>query len=417
MKWQNKGHEFDELGEIFKKNKDLLFLGDADKAKKMKEYLKFLGANIFIPKINYNCKKFKILNDFRNKNKIIKHINSTNTNIDNKTIIISGDYSNNIEYFLCKLGLKKNINYFISNNDEPTFYDYTSEFVMKYLSIFGIYAYNKVYIPSNNIVTTTVSNLNCTACLNFNPYNRYKKHNNIDNLKKSIDIYFQHVDMVGLLHITGGEPTLYPDLITLLNYINQNYRDKVIDLVMPTNAIKEISDELCQTFKECDMHIQIDNYLEAVPQYEDIYKVNIEKLNKYGVKLDLIPAGAKWHWVEAFPPKHDYSLLSDEQNTKRFDLCGSVFSEIRDGKIYACCYQGFAETAGIVKNYDKDDVFDLYNCNKKELIEFRLKYNNKGFSSFCKSCNGLPPLNKNYIKPALQTKGIIKWDGVYNSIK
>ena len=47
----------------------------------------------------------------------------------------------------------------------------------------------------------------------------------------------------------------------------------------------------------------------------------------------------------------------------------------------------------------------------KELIEFRLKYNTKGFSSFCKSCNGLPPLNKDYIKPALQTKGIIEWEG------
>lgn len=411
MKWKNKGHEFDELGKIFKKNKDLLFLGDIDKAKKMKEWLRFLGAKIFIPTINCNCIKFKFLSYFRNRNKIIKHINSANTNLEGKTIIITGDYSNQIEYFLSKVGLKKNINYFISNNDSNIFYYNQSEFLMKYLSIFGIYAYDKVYLPSNNIVTTTVCNLNCTACLNFNPYNKHKKHNNIEDLKKSIDMYFEYVGTVGLLHITGGEPILYPDLINLLTYINDNYRDKIIDLVMPTNGIKEIPDELCKIFYECNMIIQIDNYLEAVPQYESIVKNNIEKLNKYGVKMDLIPAGVKWNWIEAYPPKYDYSLLSDEENTKRFDLCGSVFSEIRNDKIYACCYQGFAETAGIIKNYDKDDTFDLYNCNKKELIEFRLKYNTKGFSSFCKSCNGLPPLNKDYIKPALQTKGIIEWEG------
>lgn len=411
MKWKNKGHEFDELGKIFKKNKDLLFLGDIDKAKKMKECLNFLGAKIFVPTINYNSIEFKFLNYFRNRNKIIKHINSANTNLEGKTVIIIGDYSNQIEYFLSKLGLKKNINYFISNNDEPTFYDYQSEFLMKYLSIFGVYAYDKVYLPSNNIVTTTVCNLNCTACLNFNPYNKHKKHSNIEDLKKSIDMYFEYVDTVGLLHITGGEPTLYPNLINLLTYINDNYRNKIIDLVMPTNGIKEIPDSLCKIFYDANMIIQIDNYLEAVPQYESIVKNNIEKLNKYGVKMDLLPAGVKWNWIEAYPPKYDYSLLSDEENTKRFDLCGSVFSEIRNDKIYACCYQGFAETAGIIKNYDKDDTFDLSNCNKKELIEFRLKYNTKGFSSFCKSCNGLPPLNKDYIKPALQTKGIIEWEG------
>lgn len=410
MKWKNKGHEFDELGKIFEKNKDLLFLGDIDKAKKMKEWLSFLDAKIFTPKINCDCRKFKFLNYIRNKNKIIKHINSTDTSIEGKTIIIIGDYSNQIEYFLSKIGLKKNINFFISNNESSIFYYCQSEFLMKYLPIFGIYAYDKVYLPSNNIVTTTVCNLNCTACLNFNPYNKHKKHNNIDNLKKSIDTYFKYVDMVGLLHITGGEPTLYPDLVNLLTYINNNYRGKIIDLVMPTNGIREIPDELCKIFYECNMIIQIDNYLEAVPQYENIYNKNIEKLKKFGVKIDLIPAGVKWNWIEAYPPKYDYSLLSDEENIKRFDLCGSVFSEIRNSKIYACCYQGFAETAGIIKNYDETDTFDLSNCNKKELIEFRLKYNTKGFSSFCKSCNGLPPLNKDYIKPALQTKGIIELD-------
>ncbi|MBW5409494.1 hypothetical protein E6A50_03795, partial [Brachyspira hampsonii] len=49
MKWQNKGHEFDEIGNIFKQNKDLLLLGDIDKALKMKECLSFLNANILIP--------------------------------------------------------------------------------------------------------------------------------------------------------------------------------------------------------------------------------------------------------------------------------------------------------------------------------------------------------------------------------
>ncbi|MEI0557277.1 radical SAM protein [Brachyspira intermedia] len=414
MKWINKGHEFDELGKIFEKNKDLLFLGNVEKAKSMKQKLSFLGANIYIPEKTY-IHKNNIIFGFIKDHLIKQHIKSSNTNLNNKTIIITGDYSNTIEQYLTKIGLKKNINYFISNNDQITFYDYQSEFTMKYLSIFSVYAYDKVYLPSNNIVTTSVCNLNCEACLNFNPYNKNKYHNNIDNLKRDIDIYFSNVDMVALLHVTGGEPTLYPQLSDFLKYINNNYRNKIIDLVMPTNGIREITDELCQTFNECNMVIQVDNYLDAVPKYKNIYENNIEKLIKYNVKTDIIPAGERWNWVRAYPPKYDYSKLSDEENTSRFDMCGSYFSEIRNGRIYSCCYNGFAETANIADKLDDGDTFDLEkNSNKKALVEFRLKYNEKGFTSFCKKCNGLPPLNSEYIKPAEQVIGTISWNGEFD---
>lgn len=413
MKWTNKGHEFDEIGKIFEKNKDLLFLGNIEKAMEMKEKLSFLNANIYIPEKSYIFKN-NILYKCINEHNIKRHIKSANTNINNKTIIITGDYSNSIEKYLNKIGLKKNINYFISNNDQITFYDYQSEFIMKYLSIFSVYAYNKIYLPSNNIVTTSICNLNCEACLNFNPYNKNKQHTNIDNLKKDIDTYFQHVDVVGLLHVTGGEPTLYPQLPEFLKYIKNNYKKNIIDLVMPTNAIKAIPDQLCETFSECNMIIQVDNYLDAVPKYQNIYESNIEKLKKYNVKTDIIPAGERWNWVKAYPPKYDYSKLSDEENTKRFDLCGSYFSEIRNGKIYSCCYNGFAETANIIDELDDGDTFNLEgNINKKELVEFRLKYNKKGFTSFCKKCNGLPPLNSEYIKPAEQISGTITWNGKF----
>ena len=406
MKWQNKCHEFDELGKVFQKNKELLFLGNIEKAKKMKKCLSFLGAKIFIPKIEYNNRLF-------DTNNIKKHIESSGTDIENKTIIIFDNFIN-IKKYLLKQKLIENINFFVIKRFYNTYFSDDGEiFTIKYLSIFAIYAYNKVYLHSNNIVTTTVCNLNCKACLNFNPYIKNKHHNSFENLKDDIDIYFKNVDMVGLMHITGGEPSLYPDIIKLLKYINHNYRDKIIDLVMPTNGIREISDELCHTFKECNMIIQVDNYLDMVPKYSDIYNNNIEKLIKYDVKMDIIPAGQKWNWVEAYPPTYDYSVLSDEENTKRFDYCGSIYSEIRDKKIYACCYHGFAETAGIVdKSLEANsDYFELVNnVNKKELIEFRLKYNERGYSNFCKYCNGIYPLNTCFVKAAEQINGIIEWD-------
>ena len=391
MKWQNKGHEFDELGKIFQKNKDLLFLGDIDKAQKMKEWLNFLGANIFIPE-NTNLKDI----DF-----------------NDKTILIFGNHCD-IEEFIIQKGFKKNINYFIilefNTNGFSIFFN---EFTKKYLSIFAVYGYDKVYIGDNNIVTTTVCNLNCKSCLNYEPYIKNKKHKNFDRLKNDIDLYFKHVDMVGLLHITGGEPTLYKEQSKFIKYINDNYRHKIINLVMPTNGTVEIPDELCETFKECNVIVQVDNYLEAVPQHKDIYEKNINKLKNYKINTEIIPAGINWNWCETYPPKYDYSKLPEEELIKRFDYCGCDFSEIRNGGLHVCNYQSYAETAGIVKE-DKDSFFDLSgNVNKKELIEFRFKYNNKGYAEFCKSCNGLYPLNLDNIKAAEQTKGIIEWDGIF----
>lgn len=182
---------------------------------------------------------------------------------------------------------------------------------------------------------------------------------------------------------------------------------------MPTNCMVGISDELCETFKECNVIVQVDNYLEAVPQHKDIYENNIKKLNDYKINTEIIPAGINWNWCETYPPKYDYSKLPEEELIKRFDYCGCDFSEIRNGGLHVCNYQSYAETAGIIEE-DKDSFFDLSgNVNKKELIEFRLKYNNKGYAEFCKSCNGLYPLNLDNIKAAEQTKGIIEWDGIF----
>lgn len=393
MKWQNRGHEFDEIGNIFKQNKDLLFLGDIDKALKMKECLSFLNANILIPAKDA--------------------MDSLDIDILGKTILIFGDYPS-IEQFLISKNLIRDVNYFVIYNFySKYFYDYENSFIMKYLSIFAVYAYDKVYISSNNIITTTVCNLNCTACLNFNPYIKKKQHSDIERLKNDIDIYFNKVDMVSMLHITGGETTLYPHQIELIKYINSNYRNKIIDLVMPTNGIREIPDELLESIKEANMTIQVDNYLDAVPEFENTYRKNLEKLEKYNIKSDIIPAGEFWNWAHVYPPRYDYSKLSDEENSKRYDYCGSVFSEIKNGTISGCCYHSFAETAGIV-DYDENSLFNLKgDINKKELIEFRLKYTKKGYTEFCKRCNGLNPLNKVVVKPAEQYKGLLSWDGTF----
>lgn len=50
------------------------------------------------------------------------------------------------------------------------------------------------------------------------------------------------------------------------------------------------------------------------------------------------------------------------------------------------------------------DYFDLnqQDINKKELMEFMLGFNERGYLEYCKKCNGEPNINKNYVIPGEQ---------------
>ena len=186
MKWTNKGHEFDELGAVFQKNKDILIVSDKCTYEYIKRKVDFLGVNI----LWYDEKKqFGFLNTVKNifKKNIFKC----------KTVIVS----NNEVYkkLILKYKLIPQQNIFLecgfTNN-------YTETNLGVYLSVFAMYVADKVYFPSNSFVCTTKCTLNCKDCLNFAPFDSNKAHCDIERLKSDVDIYFKCVDReIGRAHV------------------------------------------------------------------------------------------------------------------------------------------------------------------------------------------------------------------------
>ena len=132
-KWTNKGHEFDELGNYFRKNKNILILGyDEKKNNKIKEKLKFLAGkvNITAKKVNtflyYLIKYFGIA--FLPKNTII---------------IVEQDSPKILRRLLSHKSVQQNKNLFIQN-----------DFFEKYLSIFAVYVADITYSESQCIIYT-----------------------------------------------------------------------------------------------------------------------------------------------------------------------------------------------------------------------------------------------------------------------
>lgn len=391
-KWTNKGHEFDELGNYFRKNKNILILGyDEKKNNKIKEKLNFLAAkvNITTKKVNtflyYLIKYFGIA--FLPKNTII---------------IVEQDSPKILRRLLSHKSVQQNKNLFFQN-----------DFFEKYLSIFALYVADITYSESQCIILTTHCTLNCKHCLNFNPYIKDKSHNDFEEIKKSIDTYFKAFDYCGLFHLSGGETFMWPHCSELLKYIYNNYKDRYVELGASSNLVVALSDELCQTLHDCQVVLFVDDYTNQIDEKKiEIFNQSLEKLKKHNVNY-AINKGSELRWFSIFPPVADYTKLTENDLACRYDKCGYRNSEIRNGFMNNCNYSGFAQRAGVIEQ-DYSEWYDLntYTKDKKfELIEYRLGYSNKGYTEFCKYCNGYININpNNFVPVGEQVKGTLSWN-------
>lgn len=408
-RWKNIKHEFDNLGNYFIKNSGILIIGKEVECKRVQKRLRFLDIDIDVrsdlPEYTFKTGMIGAINKILFRLKLRKYVEKLPKNY---TLILaeSKDKADNqnckcVAKWLRKIGKKLGYKLYAEE-----------EFFRHDLSIYAVYVKDLVYFRDTSFICTTVCNLNCKSCLNLNPYFKNKQHRNINELKKDIDSYFKCVDMVGRFHISGGEPQLYPDLSELILYIYDNYRTKIEAITVVTNGTFIPDDELCKVFKLCNVTVETDDYRASVPKLKATYPLLIQKLKSYNIKIDEIVAGEEWDWFEIFPPKNIIEENDVKKLQEKYEKCGNPFMGLAQQRLNNCCYAGFADNAGLVKQ-DDDEFFNLTNFTpnkKKELIEFRLRFNKKGYANFCRYCNGFPAINSSRVKPALQADGLIEWD-------
>ena len=391
MKWINKGHEFDELGAVFQKNKDILVVSSKHGYEKIKQKLDFLDVDIsWCDETQFKSSGiFSILKKYSAKN------------FERKTIVVS----NGVVYkkLISKYNLIPQQNIFT----EEQFTSY-NEAGSKFLSVFAVYVSNKVYFFSTSFICTTKCNLNCRDCLNFIPYDNNKQHYDIKRLKSDVDAYFRCVDRVGLFHISGGEPFMYPHLAELIEYIHENYRDKIDKLGTVTNSTIIPSKELLETLKKCNVRVEVDDYTFVLHNLEDKFNSLVGKIKEYGIELII---NRQEQFFQLFPAIKDDSNLSEDKLLEKFRKCGQICTELKNKKLYNCNWAEFAVQAGVAE----ESMVESYDLTKhrpeenKALIEYRLGYLTKGYIDFCKYCNGHHD-NQNWNPGAIQTKGSLKWD-------
>lgn len=383
MKWKNKGHEYDEMYKNIEGKKRFYLFGAGDYGC---QFMSMFKNEITIVGYIDNChdKIGKIINGIR-----CYALDDIRLE-DDEAIILTMSQIARVKPIeqLCESGKIRNVDYFL---------------LEEFISVYNVYKYNKVYLSSISFLPSTVCNLNCKHCLNFNPYTKQFYVREWDQLIKDVDTFFSCVDYIMLFHVSGGEPLLYKHTADLIEYIDKNYGHKIGTLRTVTNGTVVPKDDVLEKLSRCNVEITVDDYREEVPRFNDRFDQLIEKLEEYNIKYYINKAEV---WIDLAPDTTDYSNWSDEELIQHRDSCSQSWEELRAGKLYSCNYAAYATVAGIAGEQDYEETYNLEEFTddrKKELIEFRLGYTEKGYTNFCKKCRGFTSENTMEMKPALQT--------------
>lgn len=384
MKWTDKGHQFDMVYEnLAGKNKFYLF-GAGMYGKAMYEELEKLGVNV-LGYIDNNMAR----QHTEYMGKEIFSLEEISLEADAAIIICVSPYSRG------PVMRQLQIAGYVYNENI-----YTMEI---YMSIKYVYELNRMYIPSVSFLPSTCCNLNCEACLNFTPYLRHQMVRSREQVKKDVDIFFRAVDYIMLFHISGGEPFLYPYLKELVTYIGENYREKIHFLQTVTNGTVELKDDILQILARYEVGVTVDDYRLAVPEKADVFSAVVDKLEQYHIRYDINKVE---QWIDLAPTRTDHSTWDEWRLAKHFEACHEPWQELREGRLYSCNYASYAAVAGLTETAE-DETYDLQTFDKsrmKELMEFRMGYNEKGYVNFCKKCAGFVDINPNIVEPAKQVK-------------
>lgn len=399
--WQEPGRMFDEIGGIFAYNRKLFILGEQEDINRMTRKVDFLGTQVDVLAISAQ-------NLLSSADTIKKIVHDTRFGY---TVIVA---YRKPEETGAVVGMLAYLDWHFPNVNLFSEARFCGDLVPGpdiYLGIFSVYAAEKVYLMHNNLLTTTICNLNCEYCLNYTPYIKHPRHFDLEELKRSADIYFSHVDRVGLFELTGGEPLLNVALQDALQYIAANYGNKIGVLCFVTNGSVVPSDSFCKFLRAHHIFVFLDNYVEAIPKIKPTFTQTVEKLEKYGIAYSCPQVK---EFVKSFPPLRNNMRLSGRELQEKYRRCLIGAQNLRDGKICSCTYHAFAVNAELISD-DEDNWFDLSSMtesilDKRSLVEFRHGFNKKGYVDWCKYCNGHITLNTRVAPAAQQVKGKLDWD-------
>jgi len=400
MKWTNRGHELDDLGAKYLKMKRIYIWGAGKQGKRMCKLLCWLGLDkdfdlSFIDSEsrlwNTVCENFPIISPD-------EFFKTFNNQLDVLTISAEGIFFELVKKYTCDFPSE----YFIDFAERLP----ERDFLRKFVSVYLMYKKGILLSPHTNYIITTICNLNCRGCLNFNKHIKMPAHESFESFKKHTEVVFSKFDYLASFHFSGGEVLTHKELPRFLRYINDTYGKQIFELFLVTNGTIIPSTELLETMRDTNCGVLLDDYRHSVPLAVKNYMKVKELFDQYGIWYNTAKAD---YWYDlGISEKKTGENLTEQELAQRCSECNvKYFQDFFDGKIFGCCYIGYVNDmypnkAAIYTPDKENDYIEITETPKIEILEYRFGYTNKGYFELCRRCNKLHTETSVKIPPAEQ---------------
>lgn len=263
---------------------------------------------------------------------------------------------------------------------------------------------NPIHIHQCALIISLRCTLKCKLCLVFAPYYDNPKDYRLEEVNKSVDIFFSLIDSCGTLNIQGGEPLLHKHLPEIIARIVA-YKQQIGKILLTTNGTLLPSVHLIETLREnrgC-LQVNISDYgpklSKKVPELVEILKnadipYRIINYNSgdihFGGWLDFTDHTYKHHTEEA---------LIDNAKDCGYRQGGNL--AIRLGELYFCYRVARRVELGVIP---KNDLSCINMYGSKSVDEKRQNIRdivNAPYTPACAYCVGKRSDAKHY-PPAIQ---------------
>jgi glycosyltransferase involved in cell wall biosynthesis/organic radical activating enzyme len=393
VKWTNPGHQLDELGVRYLKIKKLYLYGMDETAEKTYNFLKWLKVDKDIA-ITFVV-DITIYNRMDSHEFCGKRVIAFQTDVcdevrdalEESVVALPSAAQTAETEILHQLGYY-NIFYLNGNSNRR------DNFIQNFVCVWVMYKHGKLLSHYTNFLTTLRCNLNCVGCLNFNNNLKDPQDVSFEDFKEHFDAVFTKFDFLYSLHFTGGEPCLVKELPRFIRYLEENYKERIFDFFVITNSTIVPSEEVISAVKALDGYFFLDDYSASVPntKIEEIKSTLDSRKARYVINKPTF-----WYDLNV---GNNFNELTEGELEEYKDDCNSFLHEFEGKRIYACCYQRYANKAGFGELTDNDYI-EITETTKMEILEFRQGYTRKGFLELCKHCRGIVG-NAKRITPAIQ---------------
>jgi uncharacterized radical SAM superfamily Fe-S cluster-containing enzyme len=143
------------------------------------------------------------------------------------------------------------------------------------------------------ISVTNACNLHCPICFTYNRSDQIY-HMTVEEMDRTVDWVIESSDHVDLINITGGEPTLHPQILDILHCCR---RPEIGRITMNSNGLRLAEDmDLCEHLAELGIYVILsfntfNQETALILHGRDVVKAKlkaIDNLTRAGVKMTLL---------------------------------------------------------------------------------------------------------------------------------